>query len=64
MAGTHPGYIERHSGNGLFNYPRRQMVIDLIRQRADEEMTVIIATHDDDLEKFADTHFAMGSSAR
>ncbi len=29
MADTHPGYIERHSGNGLFNYPRRQMVIDL-----------------------------------
>lgn len=41
----------------------RQMVIDLIRQRASEGTTVIIATHDDDLAKIADANFAMGSSA-
>lgn len=41
----------------------RQMVIDLIRQRASEGTTVIIATHDDDLAKIADVNFAMGSSA-
>ena len=40
-----------------------QMVIDLIRQRASEGTTVIIATHDDDLAKIADANFAMGSSA-
>ena len=41
----------------------RQMVIDLIRQRASEGTTVIIATHDDDLAKIADANFAMGSFA-
>lgn len=41
----------------------RQMVIDLIRQRASEGTTVIIATHDDDLAKIADANLAMGSSA-
>ncbi|MFC2339704.1 MAG: hypothetical protein ACFNLW_07450 [Olsenella sp.] len=41
----------------------RQMVIDLIRQRASEGTTFIIATHDDDLSKIADANFAMGSFA-
>ena len=41
----------------------RQMVIDLIRQRASEGTTVIIATHDDDLARIADANFATGSSA-
>ena len=37
----------------------RQMVIDLLRQRASQGMTVIVATHDDALASIADANFTL-----